>query len=64
MPKTIMVIGTLDTKGEEVEYLRTRIESRGHQTIVVDVGVLGEPLTRADISREEIAEAGGPRLTS
>ncbi len=62
MPKTIMVIGTLDTKGEEVEYLRTRIESRGHQTIVVDVGVLGEPLTRADISREEIAEAGGATI--
>jgi uncharacterized protein (UPF0261 family) len=62
VPKTIMVIGTLDTKGEEVEYLRTRIESRGHQTIVVDVGVLGEPLTRADISREEIAEAGGATI--
>lgn len=62
MPKTIMVIGTLDTKGEEVEYLRTRIESRGHQTIVVDVGVLDEPLTRADIKREEIAEAGGAAI--
>jgi len=62
MPKTIMVIGTLDTKGEEVEYLRTRIESRGHQTIVVDVGVLGEPLTRADISREETAKAGGATI--
>lgn len=62
MPKTIMVIGTLDTKGEEVEYLRTRIESRGHQTIVVDVGILGEPLTRADIKREEIAEAGGAAI--
>ncbi len=62
MPKTIMVIGTLDTKGEEVEYLRTRIESRGHQTIVVDVGVLDEPLTRADITREEIAEAGGATI--
>jgi uncharacterized protein (UPF0261 family) len=62
MPKMIMVIGTLDTKGEEVEYLRTRIESRGHQTIVVDVGILGEPLTRADISREETAKAGGATI--
>lgn len=62
MPKTIMVIGTLDTKGEEVEYLKARIESRGHRTLVVDVGVLDEPLTRADITREEIAIAGGATL--
>jgi uncharacterized protein (UPF0261 family) len=58
----ILIVGTLDTKGEEVEYLKTRIESRGLRTIVVDVGVLEEPSTQADITREKIAEAGGLSL--
>jgi uncharacterized protein (UPF0261 family) len=62
MTKAIMVIGTLDTKGDEVEYLKKQIESRGHRTIAVDVGVLGKPLTKADTTREEIAEAGGSNL--
>ncbi len=62
MIKAILVIGTLDTKGEEVEYLKTQIERRGHRTIVVDVGVLDRALTEADITREEIAEAGGSTL--
>ncbi len=62
MASAIMVIGTLDTKGDEVEYLKTQIEKRGHKTLVVDVGVLDKPLTEADISREEIAEAGRSSL--
>jgi len=62
VPKAVMIVGTLDTKGEEVEYLKARIESRGHITLVVDVGVLDEPLARADITREEIAEAAGATI--
>jgi uncharacterized protein (UPF0261 family) len=62
MTKAIMVIGTLDTKGDEVEYLKRQIERRGHRTIAVDVGVLDKPLTRADITREEIAKVGGSSL--
>jgi uncharacterized protein (UPF0261 family) len=62
MTRAIAVIGTLDTKGEEVEYLSHRIEARGHQTMVVDVGVLDRPSTRADITRETIAERGGLSL--
>ncbi|NIN66949.1 MAG: UPF0261 family protein [Anaerolineae bacterium] len=61
-PSAIVIVGTLDTKGEEVEYLKASIENRGLRTIVVDVGVLDEPMTPADITRERIAEAGGVRL--
>lgn len=60
--KTIVLLGTLDTKGMEIGYIRERVRARGHETIVVDAGVLGKPQVKADISREEVAEAGGKSL--
>ena len=62
MPKTIVIPVTLDTKGEETEYLKEQIERKGHKTIVIDVGVLGKPLFKADISRGKVARAGGKSL--
>lgn len=62
MPKTIVIPVTLDTKGEETKFLKEQIESRGHKTIVIDVGVLGKPYFKADISREKVARAGGKSL--
>lgn len=59
MPKTIAVIGTLDTKGEEFRYLKEEIERRGHQTLVIDIGVLGDPAFEPDIDRAAVAMAGG-----
>jgi len=61
-PKTIVIIGTLDSKGQEVKYVKDQIEKRGHRTLVVDAGVLGEPAFKADVSREMVAEAGGSDL--
>jgi len=60
--KKIAVIGTLDTKGPEVEYIKDLIEKRGHKSIVIDVGVLGAPTFTPDFSREEVAKAGGRNL--
>ncbi|MBE0479838.1 MAG: Tm-1-like ATP-binding domain-containing protein [Dehalococcoidia bacterium] len=62
MAKTIVIPATLDTKGEETEFLKREIEKKGHRTILVDVGVLGRPQARADIAREQVAEAGGRPL--
>jgi uncharacterized protein (UPF0261 family) len=60
MPKTVALIGTLDTKGVEIAYLRDRCHRLGLSTIVIDSGILGEPLgIVADVSREEVAEAAG-----
>ena len=61
-PKTIVLLGTLDTKGMEIGYIQEKVRARGHETIVVDAGVLGKPQVKADISREEVAEAGGKSL--
>jgi uncharacterized protein (UPF0261 family) len=60
--KIIVIVATLDTRGDEVEFLRQLIESKGHRVITVDVGVMGSPYMRADFTREEVAEAGGKSL--
>ena len=59
MDRTIALIGTLDTKGEEIGFLRSLILARGHRVMIADTGILGKPDLQADISRREIASAGG-----
>ena len=39
---TILVIGTFDTKSDELAYLREQIESQGASVICMDVSVLGD----------------------
>jgi uncharacterized protein (UPF0261 family) len=56
---TVVLVGTLDTKGKEYEYLRERVREHGVDTLLVDTGVLGEPLARPDVRRDEVARAGG-----
>ncbi len=62
MSGMIAIIGTLDTKGDQVEYLKTIIEENGHKACVIDVGVVGKPLIRPDVSHEQVAEACGSNL--
>jgi uncharacterized protein (UPF0261 family) len=59
---TVVVLGALDTKGREVEFLVRLIAARGHRTLTIDTGVLGSPMVGADISRQEVAAAGGYSL--
>lgn len=60
----IAAIGTLDTKGAEIDYVRQRIEALGGEALVIDTGILGEPRCRADVSRQEVARAAGHDLES
>ena len=63
MGKNVVIIGTLDTKGPEIAYLRDRIEDLGLQTTVIDSGILGEPLEIVpDISRVEAATYAGTTI--
>ncbi len=59
---SIVLVGALDTKGAEFAFLKDQILARGHVPVVVDVGVLGTPAFAADISRAEVAAAGGADL--
>jgi uncharacterized protein (UPF0261 family) len=60
--KNIVILGTLDTKGEQILFLRERIERRGHRAIVVDLSMGGEPLFEADITPREIARVSGKEI--
>ena len=64
MPKKVVIIAALDTKGEEAGFLRDSIAAHGAEPLVVDVGVLGTPLIPAQVSREEVAQAGGGELAA
>jgi uncharacterized protein (UPF0261 family) len=59
---TVVLVGTLDTKGTEYAYVRDRLLEQGVDVVLVDAGVLGEPQTRADVTREQVAEAAGANL--
>jgi uncharacterized protein (UPF0261 family) len=62
MKNKIAIIGALDTKGQEFEFLKSEIEKRGFETFFINVGVLGKPLFIPDIAAEEVALAGGVPL--
>ena len=60
--KTIAVLATLDTKGTEAEYLCRQIEKLNNIALVIDTGVVGTPTSEADITRQQVAQAGGTSL--
>ena len=61
---TIAVLGTLDTKGREHAFVAERIRSHGHDVLLIDVGTGAEPVVAADISRADVAAAGGLDLAA
>jgi uncharacterized protein (UPF0261 family) len=61
---TILLIGTLDTKGREYDFIHKRLKKEGVGVILADAGVLGRPSfdrlrLKPDISREQVAQAAG-----
>ncbi|HGY91547.1 MAG TPA: UPF0261 family protein [Planctomycetes bacterium] len=62
MKPRVVILATLDTKACEASFLTSRIREGGGRPLLVDVGVLGTPGCEADISRGEVAAAGGVSL--
>ncbi|MEE9418916.1 MAG: Tm-1-like ATP-binding domain-containing protein [Desulfatiglandaceae bacterium] len=61
--KAVLIIATMDTKGEEVIYLKNRIEENGLGVVILDTGILGEPKgITPDIPASETANAAGTTL--
>lgn len=56
---TVLLLGALDTKGVEYAFVRDRLQAAGSDVLVVDSGVLGAPEFEPDITRAEVAAAGG-----
>ena len=63
MSGTVLLVGALDTKGAEYAFIKDLIEAAGLQTLVVDFGVMGQPAFDPDVSRAEVAIAGGGNLS-
>ncbi len=63
MSGTVLLVGALDTKGAEYAFVKDLIEAAGLQTLVVDFGVMGQPAFEPDVSRAEVAIAGGGNLS-
>jgi len=58
----VVVVGTLDTKGEEIGFARDVLESQGVDVHLVDAGVMGDPEVEPDTTAAEVAEAAGTTL--
>jgi len=63
MTRYVFILGSLDTKGAEVDFLRQRVLAEGGEPLVVDTGVLGEDSIAANIDRQAVARAGGASIT-
>jgi uncharacterized protein (UPF0261 family) len=59
MDRVIAVVGALDTKGPDIDYIRTQIERRGCRALVIDTSVVGDHAFAFDVSSETVAQAGG-----
>lgn len=57
--KTILIVGTYDTKDDELSYMAEVIRGQGGRVLTMDVSVLGDPSRPTDISKHQVAEAGG-----
>jgi len=62
MPNPIVIVGALDTKGVEFQFVRSLIQENGPETIVVDFGIMGDPSFKPDVTADEVARAGGSSL--
>lgn len=58
---SVLLIGTLDTKGTEYAYVRDRLRAAGIAVTVADAGVLAPPAFEPEISREKVFAATGIR---
>src|SRR5579862_1588407 len=58
----IVLVGTLDTKGPELGFIRDLLHAAGLKTTVIDAGVLGPPYFTPDISSEQVFAAAGTSL--
>jgi len=61
-PHCILVIGTCDTKADELRFLRQSLRDDGGAALIMDVGVLGKSSFAPDVSNADVAAAAGCSL--
>ncbi len=60
----VVLVGALDTKGEEYGFVRDRLQVTGLSTLLVDTGILQAPQLAADVNRDEVAAAAGTTVAA
>ncbi|HZV04935.1 MAG TPA: Tm-1-like ATP-binding domain-containing protein [Gemmataceae bacterium] len=58
----VLLVGTLDTKGVEIQFVRDLLTQAGVDTLVLDAGVMGPPAFTPDVPRERVFAAAGTSL--
>lgn len=61
--KTVAVLGTFDTKGKELKFIKECIEEHGLKTLCINTGVF-EPVVEPDISSAEVVAAVGADINA
>ncbi len=59
---TVAMLGTLDTKGAEFQWMRSQLEGLGHRVHLIDAGVAGQPAGTPETTREEVARLAGTSI--
>ena len=54
--KTILIIGTADTKSDEILFMKSCVEAQNGNVKIMDVGVLGDPPFTPDYSKHDVAK--------
>jgi uncharacterized protein (UPF0261 family) len=62
MPKTVLIISTLNTKREETLYLKEQVEALELKALLMDISMRGDGAPEADILPDRVAKAGGSRF--
>jgi uncharacterized protein (UPF0261 family) len=56
LEKHLLIIATLDTKGREAGYAKECVQRLEVHPVLMDVGILGDPLVPPDIPKNQVAE--------
>ena len=62
MTPNILLIGTCDTKADEILFIRSSIEGQGATVAIMDVGVLGKPRFQPEFPNDSVAAAAGTTI--
>ena len=60
--KKIAIVGTLDTKFEEMGFIRDVVQKKGHDPVLIDAGIMGSVPFAPHVSRDRVAKAAGMSL--
>ena len=62
--KTILIVGTYDTKDDELGFLAGVIRDQGGKVVTMDVSVLGDPTHPTDYSKHDVAKEASSTITA